>query len=186
MIINPILEPTSLGIREIRGRCGGDINGCTFCKNRAMRSRDRGWQTWLPVDVWIVTVQIGVTSALLEEVVVTARKREEPIQQVPISISAFSSDQIDVLKVRSLMDLSVWMPNVVMDDVWGYREKGIGRINHLFPKSRSTEDLEVGFNSARNIDSTAKYRSSWFGRNSFSWKNDGFLYSGQTETIPPS
>jgi iron complex outermembrane receptor protein len=59
----------------------------------------------------------GVASTLLEEVVVTARKREEPIQQVPISISAFSGDQIDALKVRDLLDLSVRMPNVALDDV---------------------------------------------------------------------
>ena len=56
------------------------------------------------------------SSALLEEVVVTARKREENSQDVPLAISAFSSDQLDALKVRSLEGLSVGSPNVSLDD----------------------------------------------------------------------
>ena len=57
------------------------------------------------------------TAALLEEVVVTARKREEGAQEVPLSVSAYNSDQIDALKVRDLTGLSVGMPNVALDDV---------------------------------------------------------------------
>ncbi len=57
------------------------------------------------------------TSALLEEVVVTARKREEGSQEVPLSISAFGSDQMDALKLRDLGNLAVGLPNVAMDDV---------------------------------------------------------------------
>ncbi|RLQ20173.1 hypothetical protein DWB85_19095, partial [Seongchinamella sediminis] len=42
------------------------------------------------------------SSALLEEVIVTARKREEGSQDVPMSISAFNANQIEALKVRDL------------------------------------------------------------------------------------
>jgi iron complex outermembrane receptor protein len=56
-------------------------------------------------------------SALLEEVVVTARKREEGSQDVPISVSAYSAEQIDALKVRNLTNLAVSMPSVVLDDI---------------------------------------------------------------------
>ncbi len=59
----------------------------------------------------------GTTSALLEEVVVTARKREEMSQQVPIAISAFNSDQLEALKVRKIDDLTVGIPNVSLDDI---------------------------------------------------------------------
>lgn len=59
----------------------------------------------------------GGSAALLEEVVVTARKREEGSQDVPLSITAFGSDQIEALKVRDLTNLSVGMPNVALDDV---------------------------------------------------------------------
>lgn len=53
---------------------------------------------------------------MLEEVMVTARKREESAQAVPLSISAFGADQLEALKVRDLQSLSVGMPNVAMDD----------------------------------------------------------------------
>ena len=59
----------------------------------------------------------GVSSVLLEKITVTARKREEPIQNVPLSVTHFSSEQIDALKVRDLEDLSVSMPNVAFDDI---------------------------------------------------------------------
>jgi len=57
------------------------------------------------------------SAILIEEVVVTARKREERGQEVPIAISAYSGDQLEALKVRTLDDLSVSMPNVAMDDI---------------------------------------------------------------------
>jgi iron complex outermembrane receptor protein len=57
------------------------------------------------------------SAILIEEVVVTARKREERGQEVPVAISAYSGEQIEALKVRTFEDLSVAMPNVAMDDV---------------------------------------------------------------------
>lgn len=59
----------------------------------------------------------GAATTMLEEVVVTARKREENAQEVPLSITAFNADQIETLKVRSLTNLSVGMPNVSLEDV---------------------------------------------------------------------
>lgn len=54
---------------------------------------------------------------LLEEIMVTARKREESSQEVPLAITAFNSAQIEALKVRDLMSMSVGMPNVALDDI---------------------------------------------------------------------
>ena len=77
-------------------------------------------------------------SALLEEVVVTARKREEGSQDVPLSISAFSGDQLEALKFRNLGNIGVTMPNVVLDDIGtsrGYANfsiRGLG-INSSIP-----------------------------------------------------
>ena len=56
-------------------------------------------------------------SAILEEVVVTARKREEGSQEVPLAISALGADQLEALKIRDLTNLSVRLPNVALDDV---------------------------------------------------------------------
>ena len=78
------------------------------------------------------------SAALLEEVVVTARKRAEDSQDVPVAISAFGADQLDALKVRNLTNLAVSMPSVVLDDIGtsrGYANfsiRGLG-INSSIP-----------------------------------------------------
>ena len=58
----------------------------------------------------------GVSGVFLEKITVTARKREELIQNVPLSITHFSSEQIETLKVTDLESLAVGMPNVALDD----------------------------------------------------------------------
>ena len=65
----------------------------------------------------VTAVAQGSAAVLLEEVVVTARKREEGSQEVPLQVTAFNSDQIDALKVRDLSNLSVGMPNVSLEDI---------------------------------------------------------------------
>ena len=53
----------------------------------------------------------------LEGIVVTALKREAMIQDVPVSMTAFDSEQLDALKLRDIGDLTITMPNVALDDV---------------------------------------------------------------------
>ena len=55
----------------------------------------------------------GGASTFLEEIRVTARKREESMQDAPLSVSALSSEQIDALQVRDLTSLADGLPNVV-------------------------------------------------------------------------
>ncbi|MXW44217.1 MAG: TonB-dependent receptor plug domain-containing protein [Candidatus Dadabacteria bacterium] len=58
----------------------------------------------------------GVSGVFLKKITVTARKREELIQDVPLSITHFSSEQLETLKVNDLESLTVRMPNVALDD----------------------------------------------------------------------
>ncbi len=53
----------------------------------------------------------------LEGIIVTALKREAMIQDVPVSMTAFDSEQLDALKLRDIGDLTITMPNVALDDV---------------------------------------------------------------------
>ena len=57
------------------------------------------------------------TDKLFEKIEVTARKRVESIQDVPIAITAFGAQQLEAMKFRDFNDLSVGIANVVMDDV---------------------------------------------------------------------
>jgi iron complex outermembrane recepter protein len=50
----------------------------------------------------------------VEEITVTAQKRQESLQDVPISISAFGSEQIKSLGIDSTLDLALYTPGLTM------------------------------------------------------------------------
>lgn len=52
-------------------------------------------------------------SAVIEEVIVTAQKREEKLQDVPISITALTGDQLVHRGINNLADLNSLAPNVM-------------------------------------------------------------------------
>ncbi len=49
---------------------------------------------------------------VLEEVVVTAQKREQSLQEVPISVTALSGDQMEALGISDFTEVTQQMPNV--------------------------------------------------------------------------
>ena len=50
----------------------------------------------------------------LEEVTVTARKREENIQDIPQSIQAFSQQEIDRVGIKGLQDVAKFVPSMTV------------------------------------------------------------------------
>jgi iron complex outermembrane recepter protein len=62
-----------------------------------------------------------VASNVLEEVVVTARRREESIQSVPISISAFNTTQVEQLAITNQDSLNKLDPALSMNIISGNR-----------------------------------------------------------------
>ena len=50
----------------------------------------------------------------LEAVKVTARKREETLQEVPVAVTAFTADTLDKLNVKDLSDLDAQVPNLTI------------------------------------------------------------------------
>ncbi len=59
----------------------------------------------------LLATDYALAQGTLEEVVVTARKRSENLQEVPIAVSAFSAEQMDRFDVQNAMDLSTRVPN---------------------------------------------------------------------------
>ena len=51
----------------------------------------------------------------LAEIVVTARKRNESLESVPVAITAFSADKQEVLGIGTLQDLSDHTPGLSYD-----------------------------------------------------------------------
>ena len=50
----------------------------------------------------------------LDAVQVTARKREETLQEVPVAVTAFTAESIDKLNIRDLGDLDAQVPNLTV------------------------------------------------------------------------
>jgi iron complex outermembrane receptor protein len=56
----------------------------------------------------------------LEEVIVTARRREERLQAVPISVTAFSARQLALDNITSTQDLGLFVPSLVLNNNTGF------------------------------------------------------------------
>lgn len=65
---------------------------------------------WVPS----VSAQEGVAVAL-EEIVVSARKRDESLQDVPISVDVFSKERLEQLAIDSVSDLANYTPSLRFD-----------------------------------------------------------------------
>jgi iron complex outermembrane receptor protein len=79
----------------------------------------------------------------LEEVIVTAQKREQGLQDVPISVQAFNQQRIDNLGAQDIGDLGLFTPNVEIGrgvNQPTYRIRGIG-----------TSDFGVGADPAVGV-----------------------------------
>ncbi|MGI9284798.1 MAG: TonB-dependent receptor, partial [Pseudomonadales bacterium] len=91
--------------------------------NKTITRKRSGWvdaptikrSTGLAAAVSIVTGISGTTWAQqleLEETVVTAQKRSQSIQDVPIAMQAYSSDQMRAMSVQKASDITRMAPNI--------------------------------------------------------------------------
>lgn len=74
------------------------------------------------------------SNRLLEEVVVTARKRTESVQDVPISIAAFSSEKLDAIGIETAQQLNKITPGLVFGSSIGFNTvslRGVGSDAYL-------------------------------------------------------
>lgn len=77
----------------------------------------------------------------IEEIVVSAQKREQNLQDVSIAIAAFTGDEVSALGFREPSDIAVMVPNVTAVNVFGNSQtnfsiRGIG-LNDIAPNSNS-------------------------------------------------
>jgi iron complex outermembrane recepter protein len=66
----------------------------------------------------------NAAAAQLEEIVVTSRKTEERLQDVPIAISAFSSETLDEVGARDIYDLTRLTPGFAFERINRYGVQG--------------------------------------------------------------
>lgn len=65
-------------------------------------------------------------TAALEEVIVTAQRREQSLQEVPISVTAFTGEALEKSNVRSAVDYLAQTPNVTFTEDGQSGARGIG------------------------------------------------------------
>ena len=63
------------------------------------------------VGLWTDTA-MGQSEVLIEQITVTARKKEERLQEVPLSITAFSGQTLKDARIQNLSDLSAFTPGL--------------------------------------------------------------------------
>ena len=61
-----------------------------------------------------VAAQSASAQAMLEEVVVTARRREESLQDLPLSVAAITADTMQAQGIIALEDITEHIPNLVL------------------------------------------------------------------------
>ncbi|MGZ3871264.1 MAG: TonB-dependent receptor [Mucilaginibacter sp.] len=59
-----------------------------------------------------IMIRLNDLNTQLDEVIVTAQKREEEVQQVPVSISTLSAKQVQAYQLQNLKDITAIVPNL--------------------------------------------------------------------------
>ena len=118
-------------------------NNC-FLDTEHKRKRDFNWVCRQSIYFLVLLTVSGLDTvawAQLEEVVVTARKIEENLQETPISITVFTAEQIERPGFDDLIDIGRFTPNVVFDQGTGNTGssnnsqmfiRGVGQVDFLF------------------------------------------------------
>ena len=92
----------------------------------------------------------GNGSVGLEDIVVTAQKREQNLQDVPLAISAISADKVEKLGIRDSRDLSGLAPNVTI--VQGTTSAGAAVISMRGITSPASETFGLDQANALYVD----------------------------------
>jgi iron complex outermembrane recepter protein len=88
--------------------------------------------------------ETGTKSFALEEIVVTAQRREQSLQDVPISVSVFSSDKLEQLNINEGSDFLRLTPNV------SFTEDGEVGSRGLSISIRGVSNLSTGETATTN------------------------------------
>jgi len=97
----------------------------------------------------------------VEEIVVTAQRREQSVQDVPIAISAFSSAQLEAQGISSTLQLGQYIPNTVAQSNTGlgsanaYYIRGLGNTESIAtfdpPVGTYVDDVYISRQNANNL-----------------------------------
>ena len=96
--------------------------------------------------------QQGQSTNTIEELVVTAEKREQSLQDVPVAISAFTSDKRDLVGINTVQDMTNFTPGLqysTQTDRISLR--GVGRLNNSHAADSSVAVYSDGIYSTSTV-----------------------------------
>lgn len=126
--------------------------------------------------------QIAADSSLGGDIVVTARKRDERLIDVPIAISAFNEEQLARTGAKGLRDIAAMTPGLTFQDVNGAYAaptiRGIAQIDQTSLQGNvgvfidgvylnNRTGIEFGFLDIERIEIAKGPQSALYGRNTF-------------------
>jgi iron complex outermembrane recepter protein len=103
----------------------------------------------------IATASGGAYAAQLEEVIVTAQKRAESLQDVPISMTAIAGEKIQEASIQSMTDLGAYVPNLsitenAVNSIISMRGIGVGA-NQSFEQSVGVYVDGIHYGKSRHV-----------------------------------
>lgn len=131
--------------------------------------------TAAPANLWAQVVEI-------DEIIVTARKREEPLQTVPIAVTAFDAEALERSTIQSLSDVAMLTPGLVFEDLNAQLSvpiiRGVAPLNTVTDNAVGTyfngvylsnrRVLDVGMVDLERIEVIKGPQSALYGQDSFS------------------
>src|ERR1700712_4282164 len=98
----------------------------------------------------------GATAAAsntIEELVVTAQKREQSLQDVPVAISAFTSEKRDLIGVNTIADLTNFTPGLEYNAQNDRNTlRGIGRNTNVHAAEGSVAQYSDGVYTSSTVE----------------------------------
>lgn len=90
---------------------------------------------------------------ILEEIVITAEKREEKLQDVPVAVSAYTDAVRDIVGIRTIEDFAAFTPglNFASNDRLSIR--GVGRLTNALGSDPGVATYNDGFYSSSTTES---------------------------------
>lgn len=123
----------------------------------------------------------GADAGVLEDIVVTARKTSEKLQDVPVAITAFSSAEIKSARIERLSDLAKLTPGLIFTPLFGRQNQlpiirgaaqTLGQLNvgvfidGIYLSGKGGVDTEL--NDLERVEVVKGPQSALYGRNTFS------------------
>lgn len=118
-----------------------------------------------------LAIDISAATAQIETVVVTARKREENVQNIPVAVTALSGEKLDKYNITSLENVAAQTPQLIVQR----GGSGSGADISLRGIGSSFENIGIEQSVAVNVDGV------YFGQGRVI--NDGFFDMKQIEIL---